>query len=111
MLIAARPGVALPRDFDGNMQTIAAAAHKRGVVLMRGGQAVGAVGAAELCRTLRAAHAATRDGRDLGKFEQVKQIAGALAVKIGPTGPVEVSRSVFSLLKGFAKAKKDRSSP
>ena len=104
MFLASRPGVALPRDFDANVQTIASAAHRRGVVLVRGDQVVGSVEAAELCRTLRAAHEATRGNSHA--HAHVEQLAGGIAAKVGARGAVEVSRSAMNLLTGYAKPKK-----
>lgn len=55
-----RPGAGKPKGFDTQVQDIASAAHLRGVVLMRGDTVVGSLEAADLCRTMRAAHENTR---------------------------------------------------
>lgn len=96
-----RPGVR-PRTFEGNVQCIASAAHLRGTNLMRGDIVVGVIegGAAELCRTLRQAHEATR-GND-HNHAHVEQLAAAIAAKLGVRGAVQISRTAWSLLQGYA---------
>jgi len=105
-----RPAVGRPKTFDTNVQDIASAAHLRGVVLMRQDQVVGLLEAAELCRTLRAAHAATRVGEGGGTAEtvavahaHVEQIANSIAVRLGVRGAVVVTRSQWNLIGGYAR--------
>lgn len=45
-----------PRSFNANVQMVASAAHRQGVVIVRGETIVGSLEAAELCRLLRTAH-------------------------------------------------------
>jgi hypothetical protein len=96
-----RPGTGQPRDFDGNMQCIASAAHLRGVVLVRVDQVVGSLEAADLCRTIRAAHETTRG--DAHRHEHVAQLANGIALKLGAKGAVQVSRSAWNLLVGYSR--------
>jgi hypothetical protein len=96
-----RTGAGRPRGFDGNVQCIASAAHLRGVILMRVDQVVGSLEAAELCRTLRAAHENTRG--DAHRHEHVAQLANGIALRLGSKGAVQVSRSAWNLLQGYAR--------
>jgi hypothetical protein len=102
-LLKFRPGAGRPRDFDGNVQAIASAAHARGVILTRAGEVVGSIEAAELCRILRAAHETTR-GR-AHNHDHVVRLANGIAIGIGARGPVEVSRQALNLLSGYARPK------
>lgn len=97
------PLAARPPTFDSNMQAVASAAHLRGVILMRSDQVVGALEAAELCRTLRAAHENTRG--DDHRHKHVAQLAHGIAVRLGQKGAVQVSRSAWNLVVGYAKPK------
>lgn len=103
-----RPAAGRPRTFDANVQSIASAAHARGVALMHRDQVVGTVegGAAELCRTLRQVHEATR--RDAQRHGHVEQLAAGIAAKLGAKGAVQVSRTAWNLLQGYAKPARGR---
>lgn len=89
-----------PRSFDTNVQSIASAAHLRGVVLMRGLAIVGSVEARDLCRTLRAAHEATRGSE---RQRHVESLAGTLARRLGARGAVQVTQFHWNILTGYAK--------
>ena len=93
-------GKGQPRGFDGNVQTIAAAAHARGVVLTRRDVVAGSVEAAVLCRVLRAAHERTRG--DATRHAHVEAMAAAIAHKLGAKGPVVVSQTAWNLIQGYA---------
>lgn len=101
-----RPGVALPKSFDTQVQDIASAAHRRGVALTLHDQVVGALEARELCRTLRAAHENTRG--DAGRHDHVRRIANAIALRLGVAGPVVVARVNWNVLSGYAAARRIR---
>lgn len=94
------------KTFDHHVQDIASAAHLRGVVLMRSEQVVGSLEAAILCRTLRAAHENTR-GQD-PKHEHVKNLAHGICLRLGVQGSVQVTRTAWSFLSGYANAKRMR---
>lgn len=103
---AYRPGMGKPKGFDTQVQDIASAAHLRGVVLMRGDTVVGSLEAADLCRTMRAAHENTRG---LGpRHDQVRQIVNSIAIRLGSRGAVIVMRAQWNLLTGYAKAKREK---
>lgn len=103
-----RPGAGLPKSFDQRVQDIASAAHARGVVLMRGDDVVGSVEAAELCNSLRAAHENTR-GEPL-KHAHAERLATGIALKLGARGAVQVSNFAWTLIKGYAAARRERRS-
>lgn len=103
-----RPAAGRPKNFDANVQDIASAAHVRGVVLLRAETVVGSVEAAELCRTLRAAHENTR-GQD-GRHDHVERLANGIAVKLAVRGAVQVSATVMNFLRGYAAAQRPRTS-
>jgi hypothetical protein len=97
-----------PKGFDTQVQDIASAAHLRGVVLMRGDTAVGSLEAADLCRTMRAAHENTRG---LGpRHDQVRQIVNSIAIRLGSRGAVIVMRAQWNLLRGYAAAQRLKAS-
>jgi hypothetical protein len=101
---AGRPtGHALPRGFDANMQAIASAAHKRGVVLMRGSEVTGSLEASDLCTTLRAAHERVR-GND-GAFQHVERMANGIASGLGVRGTIAMSQLAWDLISAYAKWK------
>lgn len=102
---APRIGTARPKSFDAQVQDIASAAHSRGVTLLRGETIVGSVEAADLCRTIRAAHEQSRG--DDHRRRHVEQMVGAISLKLRSRGPVEVSRAVWGLLSGYARPKKN----
>lgn len=90
-----------PRAFGANVQCIASAAHLRGVVLLRGDTVVGSVEAAELCRTLRAAHEATRG--DDRAHAHVERLAHGITLRLGVKGAVPVSRTAWGLIEGYSR--------
>ncbi len=98
-----RPGVGRPRGFDANVQNIASAAHLRGIVLLRGEVVVGSLEAAELCRTIRAAHENTRG--DEHRHDHVEALANGIATRLGVRGAVGVSQSAWNLIKGYSMPK------
>lgn len=99
-----RPGVGRPKNFDQQVQDIASAAHVRGIVLTKGDTVVGSLEAAELCKGLRAAHENTR-GHD-ARHSHVRNLASGIAAKLGVKGAVQVSRFAWSLIQGYAAARK-----
>ena len=100
--LAQRPGTGMPRGFDANVQSIASAAHLRGVVLMKGSEVKGSVEAGELCVTLRTAHEKQRG--KAGRFEHVERMANGIATGLGARGAVIVPVAVWNLIKAYAKA-------
>lgn len=94
------------KTFDHHVQDIASAAHLRGVVLTKSEQVVGSLEAAILCRTLRAAHENTR-GQD-PKHEHVKKLALGITLRLGVRGSVQVTRTAWRFLTGYASAKRMR---
>ncbi len=94
------------KTFEHHVQDIASAAHLRGVVLLKSDQIVGSLAAADLCRTLRAAHENTR-GQD-AKHEHVKKMANSISLRLGARGSVQVSRTAWSFLTGYAAAQRKR---
>jgi len=106
-----RAAAGRPRSFNTNVQSIASAAHRRGVVLMRGDQVAGTVegGAAELCRTIRQAHELTRG--DDHKHRHVEQMAASIVSKLEVRGAVQVSRLAWNLLQGYATPPERRRKP
>lgn len=103
---AFRPGAGRPKGFDQQVQDIASAAHLRGIVLMKGETVVGSLEAADLCKALRAAHENTR-GQD-GRHGHVITLANGIAARLGAKGAVEVSNFAWTLIQGYAKARKVR---
>lgn len=101
LLAAYRPGVGRPKSFDAEVQDIASAAHRRGVVLVQSDRIVGAVEAAVLCRTLRTARERTRG--DEPRHDQVARIAHTIALRLGAQGAVQVSRGHWNVLTGYAR--------
>lgn len=92
-----------PKSFDVQVQDIASAAHLRGVHLLKNGEIVGSAEAADLCKTIRAAHERTR--RQPERNRHVAQIVSAIATKLRARGPVEVARASFRILQGYANPK------
>jgi hypothetical protein len=105
---AFRPGAGRPKGFDQQVQDIASAAHLRGIVLMKGETVVGSVEAADLCKALRAAHENTR-GQE-GRHGHVVTLANGIAARLGAKGAVQVSNFAWTLIRGYANARKVRSS-
>lgn len=101
---AFRPGAGRPKGFDQQVQDIASAAHLRGIVLMKGETVVGSVEAADLCKALRAAHENTR-GQD-GRHGHVLTLANGIAARLGAKGAVQVSNFAWTLIRGYANARK-----
>lgn len=97
---------ARPRRFDAVVQAIASAAFLRGTVVTRAEAVVGAYAAADLCRLLRAAHAATAG--DERARAHVERLASGITLRLGTGGPVAVSRMALGLLEGYAKRREKR---
>lgn len=97
---------ARPRRFDAVVQAIASAAFLRGTVVTKGEMVVGAYAAADLCRLLRAAHAATAG--DDHAHAHVERLAHGITLRLGTGGPVAVSRAALNLLEGYAKRREKR---
>ena len=95
------PGSVL-RNFDTCVQSIASAAHLRGVVLIHRERVEGTIegGAAELCRTLRTAHEKTRSSEH--DHDHVVRLTAGIVNRLGPKGSVEVSRTAWQFLQGYA---------
>jgi len=93
----------LPKSFDVQVQDIASAAHKRGVILLHRDAIVGSLEAADLCRTMRSARENTRG--DQHRFRHVAQLVNGVHVRLGQKGAVSVSRSAWGLLQGYSRPK------
>ena len=94
------------KTFDHHVQDIASAAHLRGVVLLKADQIVGSLEAADLCRTLRAAYENTRG--HAGKHAHVEKLANGISLRLGVRGSVQVSRTAWSFLSGYAADRRQR---
>lgn len=95
------PGVGMPKGFETRVQDIASAAWLRGVVLTHADQVVDTLEARDLCRTIRAAHAATAGSAR--RRDHVEQLTFAIATGLGAEGPVRVHRRALNFLRGYAR--------
>lgn len=95
-----------PKTFNTQVQDIASAAHARGVVILKGEQITGSIEAADLCRAIRAAWAAT-DG-DPHKHDHVARLVGGISSRLGQKGGVGVSQLALNLLRGYASPRSSK---
>lgn len=103
------PAPGKPRGFDGDMQCVASAAHRRGVVLIQTDRIVGSVEARELMKTLRAAHENMRGHPQ--QRRQVEQAAAVIAARLGRPGAVQVSKATWNVISGYARRRSEPTAP
>jgi len=87
-----RPNAPQAPDFDSLMQSIASAAHRRGVDLMRGAERETDLDAGTLCTTLRRAW--TID-TNLVRRTAVLKLARGIVASLGQRGTVQVSAAAW----------------